>query len=141
MGLLNPLAEQLTLQRKQGGAMKLMALFTAAVLQSAASTDLLRTGIVSTEGTVGILGYRQSLFGHKVVAIHPGSPVAGTLRVGDEIIAVNGNNNCHDTRGEPYTAITLTVRRGGLKYDVTFKRIAVQELKSRYLNHYFGVEN
>jgi C-terminal processing protease CtpA/Prc len=100
---------------------------------------VLQTGISLSKGTVGILGYKQSLMGNAVVEIHPGSPVEGLLQKGDRIMAVDGNFNCHQTRGEPGTRITLTVKRGGKLFDVTVRRIAVQDLHNAYLCHYFGV--
>jgi C-terminal processing protease CtpA/Prc len=100
---------------------------------------LLQTGIIECRGTVGILGYRQSVFGNAIVEIHPGSPVEGVLQKGDRILAVDGNSNSHNTRGEPGAEITLTVKRGAKVFDVHLRRIPVQQLHNTYLCHYFGV--
>ncbi|HEY9775049.1 MAG TPA: hypothetical protein V6C81_14895 [Planktothrix sp.] len=102
---------------------------------------ILQAGVSLSTNTVGILGYRQSVFGNSVVEIHPGSPVEGILQKGDRIVAVDGNPNCHETRGEPGSAITLTVKRGDRTFDVNVRRVAVQQLHSLYLCHYFGLKD
>lgn len=97
--------------------------------------------ICEVRNTVGIVGYRESVFGNRVVEIHPGSPVEGILQIGDRVLAVNGDKNCHETRGQPGSEITLSVSRGGTTFDVTVRRVAVQDLHMQYLNHIFGVRD
>jgi C-terminal processing protease CtpA/Prc len=101
---------------------------------------LLQGSIAHSARTVGVLGYRESLFGHRVVRIHPGSPIEGLLEPGDNVVAVDGNRNNHVTLGQPGSPVTLTVMRGDRIFDVTVKRVAVQDLHSSYLNSYFGVK-
>jgi hypothetical protein len=104
--------------------------------------SLLLLGTVSeSRNTVGVLGYRESVLGHKVMVVHPGSPLSGLVQPGDNVVAVNGNKNKYNTRGEPGTSVTLTVKRKRETFDVTVRRVAVQELENRYLNHYFGVND
>jgi len=100
---------------------------------------ILETGVSLSKGTVGILGYRQSLLGHAVIEIHSGSPVEGLLHKGDKVLAIDGDSNRHETRGEPGTKVILTVKRGDRVFDVSVCRIAVQNLHDAYLCHYFGV--
>jgi len=100
---------------------------------------LLQCSIAQSVRTVGILGYKESVFGHRVRRIHPGSPIEGLLEPGDIVIAVDGNKNNHVTVGQPGAPVTLTIMRNSQTFDVTVKRVAVQELHSGYLNSYFGV--
>lgn len=100
---------------------------------------LLQTGISLSEGTVGILGYKQSVLSGVVLQVHPGSPVAGLIQKGDRVVAIDGDSNCRDTRGEPGSPVTLTVKRNNQLFDVTVRRVAVQALHSAYLCRYFAV--
>jgi C-terminal processing protease CtpA/Prc len=101
---------------------------------------LLQCSIAQSVRTVGILGYKESVFGHKILRIHQGSPIEGLLEPGDTVVAVDGDKNNHVTVGEPGAPVTLTVMRERKTFDVTVKRVAVQELHSGYLNGYFGVK-
>lgn len=101
----------------------------------------LQCGISEFGNTVGVVGYRESVFGHKVLLVHPGSPLEGKVQPGDGITAVDGNKNNHNTRGEPGTPVTLTVNHNGHEFDLTVRRVPVQALQNRYLNHYFGVKD
>src|ERR1700719_1757188 len=88
---------------------------------------VLQGNVSEISNTVGILGYRLSVFGHKVVCVHPGSPVEGILKEGDCIVAVDGDNNRQDTRGEPGTEVTLKVLRGSSTFECKARRIPVQD--------------
>jgi len=102
---------------------------------------LLQCSLVQTTKTVGILGYQEAMFSHKIIQIHPGSPIEGVLVPGDHVVAVNGNKHNHVTTGEPGSEVTLTVMRDHKVFDVTVKRIAVQELHNNFLNSYFGFKD
>jgi C-terminal processing protease CtpA/Prc len=124
-------------------AIVILELSFAVVLQGSAcemmSRPMLQGNVTQSRNTVGIVGYRESVFGNRVVEIHRGSPAEGVLKKGDRVVAVNGDRNCHKTRGEPGEEITLTVSRGSQVFDVSLRRIAVQNLHSSYLNRVFGV--
>jgi C-terminal processing protease CtpA/Prc len=122
----------------------LLELSIAILLQSSAgpmAATMLSGAVCETRNTIGIVGYREALFSNRIVEIHPGSPIEGILQKGDRVLAVDGNRNCHQTCGQPGSEITLTVSRGGTVFDVTVRRIAVQDLHIQYLNHIFGVRD
>jgi C-terminal processing protease CtpA/Prc len=100
----------------------------------------LQAGVSFNHGTVGIVGFRQSSFNYSVLAVHPGSPADGVLRVGDKVLAIDGDTNRHDATGEPGTSVVLTVKRGDKVFDATFQRVPVQDLHSDYLCRYFNVK-
>ena len=106
----------------------------------AVSQILLSGEVHHTKDTVGIVGFRWTAFSHRISHIHQGSPAEGVLQIGDEIIAIDGERRKTETRGEPGEPITLTIKRASEVFDVTINRIAVQELQSRSLNKYWGVE-